>query len=706
MSRPSPRFTSRLACAAAASLCTAPLSTTTAAGADRLETVEVRAERLQDNLLRSRALTPGGVSIIDGDSFYRRNVSNLADMLRYAPGIWSESANGGDGIFLSSRGSNLDATDYDGNGVKLLQDGLPVTTADGNNHNRVIDPLSARYATVARGANALTYGASTLGGAINFQTPTALDTPPVQAYLSGGSDGLLNARASVGGTTGRGLDGMLTLEHKTFDGYREHSAQRRDGLYANAGWQFSDSGETRLYITYLDNDNELPGALTAAQVEQDPGQATSDALRGNYQWNVKTWRVANKTQWALGDNSDLTIGLSWEEQTLYHPIVDKVLAPIHGPDQPWVEVFSLLINTDHRDAGASARYNLRAGDHDLLFGLNYGDNRVTGGNYRNDGGRRNGLTTRVDNSASSVELFAVDRWQFAPDWTLVYGAQAVWAEREVRNITVDSGASRKPTGDYESINPRLGIIYQLTDEVSLFANASRNYEPPTNYELEDEASNSERILDAMHGTVLEVGSRGRRALAGDGSWHWDLALYYGEIRDEILSVDDPDAPGTSLASNIDSTVHAGVEALFGADLALDGSGRHRLQPTLSLTVNEFHFDGDPTYGDNQLPAAPGYALRGELLYRHASGFYAGPTFDVIDERYADFSNNYKVDSYSLLGLRAGYSRERWEIFAEFRNLLEEDYIATVKVRDSAAPDAAVLNPGAPLSAFAGVRFIL
>ena len=50
-------------------------------------------------------------------------------------------------IFFSSRGSNLDATDYDMNGIKLLQDGLPITTADGNNHNRVIDPLSARYAT-------------------------------------------------------------------------------------------------------------------------------------------------------------------------------------------------------------------------------------------------------------------------------------------------------------------------------------------------------------------------------------------------------------------------------------------------------------------------------------------------------------------------------------------------------------------------------
>src|SRR5690606_28377923 len=102
-----------------------------------------------------------------------RSVANLADLLRYVPGVWSASHTGDDRVFFSSRGSNLDATDYDMNGIKLLQDGLPVTSADGNNHNRVLDPLSAEHAIVARGANALEYGASTLGGAIEFMSPTA-----------------------------------------------------------------------------------------------------------------------------------------------------------------------------------------------------------------------------------------------------------------------------------------------------------------------------------------------------------------------------------------------------------------------------------------------------------------------------------------------------------------------------------------------------
>ena len=80
------------------------------------------------------------MTLVDGADLYERKVTNLADVLRYVPGVWAESVSGSDELFFSSRGSNLDATAYDKNGIKLLQDGLPVTAADGNNHNRVLDP--------------------------------------------------------------------------------------------------------------------------------------------------------------------------------------------------------------------------------------------------------------------------------------------------------------------------------------------------------------------------------------------------------------------------------------------------------------------------------------------------------------------------------------------------------------------------------------
>lgn len=73
-------------------------------------------------------------------------------------------------------------------------------------------------------------------------------------------------------------------------------------------------------------------------------------------------------------------------------------------------------------------------------------------------------------------------------------------------------------------------------------------------------------------------------------------------------------PGTSLSTNVGRTIHAGVEMVAGASLP---------------------FDDAPAYGDNDRPAAPDYAIRGELMYRNDAGFFARPSFDLIGARYAD-----------------------------------------------------------------------
>ncbi len=654
-----------------------------------------------------KALTPGNVSVIEVEDLKQRGVSGLADAMRYVPGIYTESITGTENSFFTSRGSNLDAVNYDRNGVKQFIDGLPVTTADGNNHNRLVDPLSAHTATFARGANAQTYGASNLGGAVNYVSPTARNMAGNEIQLNAGSHGQLGGRITAGHVFNDQFDGLVSVESLRWDGYRDHNEQRRKSIQANAGVKWLDNATTRLFVSRIDNDQELAGALTEAEYESDPDQASAAAIGGDYGKDLQTTRLASKTDIQINENSELSMGLSYEDQSLFHPIVDKILVDFDGPGpNPPVEVFSLLVDTDHEEFGAVMRYNLRWGNHDLLAGLNYGDGEEKGGNFRNDGGRRNGLTTRIHNKATSKEAFVVDRWRLgdASNWTLVYGLQAVDAERDVTNIDAASGQERNPRADYSDVNPRLGVIYDLDMSAQLFANVSRLFEAPTNFELEDDVRGNNETLDPMTGSVFEIGSRGRHALGMGNSWHWDLALYYASISDEILSVDDPAAPGTSLTTNIDKTVHAGLEAVFGADLRLGNSNVHRLQPLVSVTLNDFSFENDATYGNNELPAAPDYVLRGEVLYRHVSGFYAGPTFDLVGKRYADFQNSYQVDDYHLLGLRSGLARANWKLFVELRNLLDEDYVTSISVRNIADPNSAFLNPGLPRSVFAGLQY--
>ena len=234
----------------------------------------------------------------------------------------------------------------------------------------------------------------------------------------------------------------------------------------------------------------------------------------------------------------------------------------------------------------------------------------------------------------------------------------------------------------------------------MYGNVSRLFEAPTTFEMQDDMRGGDAMLDPMKGTVAEVGWRSRAKPSAGTRWTWDVAAYYARIGDEILSLDDPNAPGNSLTTNVEKTTHAGLEALLGA--------ASRSAWTSRRSSGQRHAQPLPVRRRSRLrrqPPARGttYVARGEILYRHARGVYAGPTFDFVGERFVDFASTYAVDSYALLGLRAGFTGRRFEVFGELRNLLDEENVATLGVLNVAAPDARVLYPGAPLSAYVGAR---
>lgn len=128
---------------------------------------------------------PGGASIVDLNQVREGRQSTWSDSLGLAPGVFIQDRFGSEDARISIRGSALSRT-YHSFGTKVMQDGVPINYADGFFDMQTVDPNASRYVEVLRGPNATTYGATTLGGAINFVAPTG--------YSSAGSV----ARAEVG----------------------------------------------------------------------------------------------------------------------------------------------------------------------------------------------------------------------------------------------------------------------------------------------------------------------------------------------------------------------------------------------------------------------------------------------------------------------------------------------------------------------------
>ena len=130
--------------------------------------------------------------------------------------------------------------------------------------------------------------------------------------------------------------------------------------------------------------------------------------------------------------------------------------------------------------------------------------------------------------------------------------------------------------------------------------------------------------------TVELGTRGEH-----GRFQWELSLYHSWLRNELLELND--AQGNDLGDvNVNRSYHQGIEASLDIELLRSVSSRKikkGLEGSLRLnqtyTLNDFHFDGDPVFGNNRIAGIPVHVYEAELLYETANGFYAGPNLRAI-----------------------------------------------------------------------------
>ena len=151
-------------------------------GATRSNAAEAQARRVLD-------ATAGGTAVIGADEHDGKAGVSIADTLNATPGVIASSFLGGnDQPKIHMRGSGLQSNPVE-RGVFVLQDGLPLNRADGSYIVGLIEPRQADFIEVYRGYTANRLGATVLGGAVNFVSPTGAAAPGAEIAVEGGSHG-------------------------------------------------------------------------------------------------------------------------------------------------------------------------------------------------------------------------------------------------------------------------------------------------------------------------------------------------------------------------------------------------------------------------------------------------------------------------------------------------------------------------------------
>ncbi|MGP1716114.1 MAG: TonB-dependent receptor family protein [Methylophilus sp.] len=661
-------------------------------GTVHLDEVQVTAEKPKASLTQpgievakeNLSKTAGGTTVVDMATVREGRTSNIQDTLGMATGVLAQSRFGAEETRLSIRGSGLQRT-FHGRGLKLMQDGIAVNLADGGFDFPAIDPMATDYIEVYRGANALQYGSTNLGGSINFISRTGYTAPALEIRSEGGSYGYYRLGISTGGVKDD-VDYFVTASKYHTDSFRDNAQQSADRLTGNVGIKINDQVETRFYFGYVNNDSQLSSSLTKAQLKDNPRQATVIPGQGINQRDINLTRLANKTTIQF-DHSKLELGAFYSRKSLYHPIGN--FGDTTG-----------VIDQESDDIGLTARWahlgELFGLKNEFVAGLAPTKGRTDAKNFVNVNARRGALLNNFDQKATNFEAYLEDRLSLDEQWTVIAGVQYARSKRDSQDQLITASGNQSVDKTYSQTSPKLGVLYQLQPQVQLFANASRSFEPPSFGELNSLVVTS---LNAQKGTTFEIGSRGNSEFID-----WDVALYHARLQDELLAVAAAGSPVATQTINAGKTIHRGAE--FGLTARLPYS----LQWRSSLLINDFKLDNDATYGSNRLPGMQRSLLRAELVYRGSDvleNFYIGPTIEWSPQRYnVDFAETVYADSYFLWGVKAGQKvNQHWSWFVEGRNLANQKYAATTGVaRNQNGADGALFLPGDGRTAYLGVTW--
>jgi iron complex outermembrane receptor protein len=605
---------------------------------------------------------------------------NLSESLGRVPGITVQNRNNyAQDLQVQSRGFGSRAT-FGIRGLRLIADGIPASQPDGQGQVSHFDLGSAERIEVLRGPFAPMYG-NAAGGVNSIVTEPGSREPGVGIDVSGGSYGTWRAGVRASGVSGI-TSGIVDASRFETDGYRQHSAARRD--LANAKLDLKLGGGTGLTLVanYLDlPDAQDPSGLTRAQMDADPRQVAASVIQFDTRKTVRQNQGGATLTHRFGANTVAASAYVGDRSVRqYLGLQGSTPATTSGGVVDLNTVFaggSLRFSNEAQLAGRALVTTVGA-EYERMDQARKG--------YVNNNGNLGALRRDEDDVAASSGLFAQAEWRFAERWSALAGVRATSVAFTSTDFYIvpgnpdDSGAKT-----YDATTPSAGLLFKLAPQTSLYASYGRGFETPTFAELahQNTGSGLNFALQASNSRHLEAGVK---SVIGSGM-RVNAALFSIETENEIVV--DQSTGGRTTFKNAGRTRRNGAELY--ADATLPAGFEGTLAWTLlDATFLDSYSSGTPPQtvaAGNRLPAVPDNYLYGELRWRHApTGFAA--TLEVLyksDVAVNDLNTEF-ADAYTVASFAFGFTQQRakWRVTEYLRidNLADRKYAGSVIVNET------------------------
>ncbi|MBY8954116.1 TonB-dependent siderophore receptor [Pseudomonas sp. PA-1-2A] len=639
--------------------------------------------------------TPQSISVVSKDVVEDLGATRLQDALDYAGGVGRANNFGGQGLTtFTVRGFTTG---------EFYRNGFPINRGYPN----MPDANTIERLEVLRGPATMLYGRGDPGGTFNVvsKQPLAERTVTLGSQLNdqGMKRGTLDASGPLD-EEGR-LAYRLNVVGEGGDTFRDHVETERYGVTPVITWQATDDTKVTFEGDFMRNNHPLDRGLTRfpnqrGTPSRDTFWGDKDAGKLHNDNNMAQLRFEH----ALSDNWTLGGGFQWLDGSLKGNAIEA-----NGPGSLGADGRTLQRNFNYRklewtdkdyQLNLTGHFSTGGFDHTLLTGIEYEDydyksiiqrSSAAAGTYPIDifdpvyGQPRPALTRTPTHDKENLKTYATfvqDQVALTERLKVLAGARFERFEHDYQNYVGKSWQAAD-----NAVTPRVGVIYDLTDTVAVYADAARSFKPNTGASREGGGFAPEK------GKSYEMGIKWE---ALDRQLSVDAAIYQIEKKNVLTT--DP----------VDNTfsVAAGQVRSRGFDLNVAGN----LTPEWRVIGGYAYVDAEVTR-DNTLRSGTrlmniprnSFSLLNVYEFQDGAlkGLGLGAGGKYVDQRAGQTANTaFSMDAYTVVDLLGYYKvNEHVRLNLDVKNLFNREY-------EEGAFGNIYAYPGAPRTVQVGIAYTL
>lgn len=492
---------------------------------------------------------PQSVSVVTRQLLDDQNLVSLDDAMRTVTGITVEAGSiGGNHGNFYSRGYALDT---------IQVDGVNTPASTGNDLSSGFGLAIYDRIEVLRGPSGLYQGAGDPGGTVNLVRKRAQKEFAFSGQVMAGSWDRYYAEADLTGpldSDGR-LRGRLVASYDDRGSFVDGVYTNKPLVYGTLGFDLTPDTTLTAGVTYQQykgrpffglpgyTDGELLDVRRSTNLDPSWNHITEEIteyfadvehrlsnggrvkISGIYREQDEPDRMFGWSDCAVDPVTGDTCLVSWRYRSHWKTYgADAFLAT---PFRAFGRDHELTVGADYRDVHKNFRYG---GGDTADINLYHPDNDVPKPDYQ--------YTNGNDSQTQQFGLYARTNLRVTDAATVIAGGRLTWWDNHTRNrnayFNQFSDTRSKINGKF---TPYLGLVVDLTDQVSAYASYTSIFTPQTTTDA------SGQLLAPRKGKQVEIGLKGA-FLENRVNAH--AALF--RMEDENRAMTDPDNPLFSMAA--------------------------------------------------------------------------------------------------------------------------------------------------------------